>query len=652
MNKLLPFFFLFLTAYANAQITTPVIKAGFGVDGDLRANFYNNFSTSGNDDWFTTGGVGGTSIIDTTGAADILAGYASDISPYPRRMASFYRSMRVAPYTVINNRLWLDAMFVRDYHATDTTVFVQGSSKNGMSPADWGGTIQAVPDKNEILDVMMHLRRAGDGKDPSRVDSLWMYGGISIENTSGNRYFDFELYQTDIYYDRATQKFYGYGPDAGHTSWKFDAAGNILQAGDIIFSAAYQSAALTNVEARIWIDKASMNITPVGFNWTGVFDGATTGSQYGYAAITPNTSGYFYTGLENSRTTWAGPFKLVRGDNSVLNDYAIGQFMEFSVNLTKLGIDPATLLGGDLCGTPFNRMIVKTRSSDAFTSALKDFVAPVDLFLAPRADAATDVPLYCGSMGISELRVLNPSPSSVYTWSTPNGNIVGTNTGPIVTADTPGTYIVRQQLAEGCKTYATDTLQIVFDAACTTLETGPVEIKAVLKGSRPQVSWTSYINDRVAYYELETSQDGSAFRPLHRFSNADIKTGILSYEYGDRPIVQEKVYYRIKLVTSSGVMYSRVASVQSVKATGVQIAPNPASHYTRVSIVSEKNQRLQIAVFGLDGKRVFEKVFPVTKGLNTIIIDDVQHWPAGIYMASVQLGTEVQWQKIVVQRVR
>lgn len=652
MNKLLPFFFFFLTAYANAQITTPVIKSGFGVDGDLRANFYNNFATSGNDDWFTTGGVGGTYIIDTTGAAAILAGYASDISPYPRRMSSFYRTMRVAPYTVVNNRLWLDAMFVRDYHATDTTVFVQGSSKNGMSPADWGGTIQAVPDKNEILDVMMHLRRAGDGKDPSRVDSLWMYGGISIENTSGNRYFDFELYQTDIYYDRATQKFYGYGPDAGHTSWKFDAAGNILQAGDIIFSAAYQSSTLTNVEARIWIDRAAMNITPVGFNWTGVFDGASSGSQYGYAAITPNTSGYFYTGLENSRTAWAGPFKLVRGDNSVVNDYAIGQFMEFSVNLTKLGIDPATLLGGDLCGTPFNRMIIKTRSSDAFTSALKDFVAPVDLFLAPRVDAATDVPLYCGAMGISELRVLNPSPSSVYTWSTPNGSIVGSNTGPLVTADTPGTYIVTQQLAEGCKTYAADTLQIVFDAACTILESGPVDIKAVLKGTMPQISWTSYINDRVVYYELETSLDGSAFRPLQRFKNTDIKTGILSYQYGDKPIVREKVYYRIKLVTTSGVMYSRVASVQSAKTAGVQIAPNPASHYARVSIVAEQNQRMQIAVFSLEGKQVFEQVFQATKGLNTITIDDVQHWPAGIYMARVQLGTEVQWQKIVVQRVR
>ena len=63
-----------------------------------------------------------------------------------------------------------------------------------------------------------------------------MFGGISLDNTTGNRYFDFEMYQTDIYYDRPSAKFYGYGPDAGHTSWQFDAAGNILQPGDIIFN--------------------------------------------------------------------------------------------------------------------------------------------------------------------------------------------------------------------------------------------------------------------------------------------------------------------------------------------------------------------------------------------------------------------------------
>ncbi|HVF97243.1 MAG TPA: hypothetical protein VM871_07990, partial [Flavisolibacter sp.] len=119
-----------------AQITSPVIKANFGVDGDLRANYFNGFVQSGNDDWFRLPGTTGTgqSVIDTTGAAAIVARYATDVS---YRRLPFYRGMRYPGYTVINNRLLLDAVFIRDYHGDDSTVFASGSNKNGDSPNDW-----------------------------------------------------------------------------------------------------------------------------------------------------------------------------------------------------------------------------------------------------------------------------------------------------------------------------------------------------------------------------------------------------------------------------------------------------------------------------------------------------------------------------------
>ena len=103
---------LFFTISSIGQITTPIIKAGVGVDGDLRTNFFNGFVQSGNDDWFNNGTAGtGRYIIDTTGAAAVIAGYLSDASPWPRRMASLYRPMSVPQFSVINNRLWLDALF-------------------------------------------------------------------------------------------------------------------------------------------------------------------------------------------------------------------------------------------------------------------------------------------------------------------------------------------------------------------------------------------------------------------------------------------------------------------------------------------------------------------------------------------------------------
>src|SRR5690349_12666719 len=312
MKRILPAILtVIIPVLINGQITTPIIKANFGVDADLRANFFNGSITTGNDDWWRNNGTVGEGIIDTTGAAFINSRYAVD--PVFRRQP-FFRGMKYPQFSVVNNRLLIDGIFMRDYHGDDSTVFAAGSSKNGESPQFWTcPTDQNIPDKNDILDVYMHVRRAG----PSGTDSLWLFGGVSIENVTGSRYFDFEMYQTDIFYDRATQKFYGYGADSGHTAWKFDAVGNVIKPGDIIFTAEYGSSSLSLVEARIWVNQADLSKTPVTFNWGGLFDGASAGSTFGYANILPKVAGDFYTGIQCANNTWAGDFQLIREDNSV-----------------------------------------------------------------------------------------------------------------------------------------------------------------------------------------------------------------------------------------------------------------------------------------------------------------------------------------------
>jgi hypothetical protein len=59
----------------------------------------------------------------------------------------------------------------------------------------------------------------------------------------------------------------GFGPDAGHTSWQFDAAGNVTQPGDIIFTAEFGTSGLAMLEARVWVNKNALLSTPANFNW-------------------------------------------------------------------------------------------------------------------------------------------------------------------------------------------------------------------------------------------------------------------------------------------------------------------------------------------------------------------------------------------------
>lgn len=663
------FLLLLSPLFFYGQITTPVINARFGVDGELRANYYNGAVASGNDDWFNNGTAGtGEFVIDTTGARAMINAYNADVSPWYKRSSSFYRTMSKPQFSIIGNRLWIDAIFVRDYHGTDTTAFTSGSDKNGMSPVAWTGGIQGIPDKNEILDMMVHVRRAG----PNTTDPLWMMGGLSLDNIQGNRYFDFEMYQTDINYDRTSKKFYGYGPDAGHTSWQFDAAGNITRAGDIIFSGEFQSSTLSKIEARIWVKKTDwQTIVPTAFNYSGQFDGDGSGAVYGYASIAPNTSGTFYTGMGSPNNTWSGPFGLVLQDNSLAftnpgpasttnGKYNADQFIEFSVNLTKLGLDPVTLLGGDVCGTPFNRIVVKTRSAASFTAELKDFVAPTDLFLAPRATALTETPFICNDgSGLAEIHVTNPIATSLYQWTTVDGSIVSNPaTGPSIIVDRAGTYIVRQYLQAGCSIYASDTIQVQPFSTCIVLENNLSDFKATLIGNTTRLDWQALTNLKVNYFEVERSFNGIDFEPIGHINKRDPFANTAEYSFQDNIITIENrvIYYRIKLVGSNGIKYSNIATVaiEPGQQNRIVIFPNPVKDVMQVQVSSIKNNKVRVDIFEPSGKLIISTATTVKKGNNIIAISGLGQHPAGVYFATIYLGEELFRHKILVthQRVK
>lgn len=637
---------------ASAQITTPVIRANFGVDADLRANYFNGFFQAGNDDWFNNGTSGpGEFMIDTTGAAAVVARYLVDI---PFRRLPFYRTMRFAPFTVVNNRLVLDAVMIRDYHGDDSTVFASGSSKNGMSPQNWNCPVsQNIPDKNDILDMFVHVRRAGP--TTSTTDSLWLFGGLSLDNITGNRYVDFEMYQTDIYYDRTSRQFYNYGPDEGHTTWEFDAAGNITKPGDIIFTAEYQSASLTFVEARIWIHISSLALTPAAFAWSGQFDGASASAEYGYASIQPKIAGTYYTGLQCGNNTWGGPFGIILQNDNYVTNYTARQFVEFSVNLTKLGLDPVTLLGGNSCGMPFRRILVKTRASASFTAELKDFVGPFDFFLTPRVTIATDVPMICDTGSISQIWVTNPVATSVYNWSTPNGNIVGSTTGTSIIVDTPGTYIVTQHLQANCPAYASDTIVIGRFPICDVLEDNLFDFTATLVNPQVSLSWKVLNKQVVRYFDLERSTDGMNFKATYRVNVQLSDDPTAAYHYTDNVsyLTGRSVYYRLRMKDiSTREKFSDVIRLQvpAVTKNRVIILPNPGRDLLQVRIASINNSKVGIHIYDQAGKMVAIVNTFVKKGNNLITLYQLVDKPMGIYHAVISLENEVFRKKLLMVR--
>ena len=644
MKKILSFLcLLFFVHLAKAQITTSVLKANFGIEGDLRSNYFDLAPSPGEDDWFYNGDAGGGKfVIDTTGAAAIVAGYTTDPST---TTSSLSRGMNQTIYSVVNNKLLMDANFTRDYHGNDSTVFASGSNKNGMSPVLWSPTIQSVPDKNEILDAFTHVRRDG----PNITDSLYLFGGLSIENTTGNRYFDFELFQTKFSYNPGTQTFSGYGPDAGHTSWVFNAAGNIVTAGDIIFTAEYSSSSLTLIEARIWVNQSALSIVPTAFNWGGAFDGDGSGAVFGYANILPITAGSFYTGIQNSAASWAGPFALLRGNSSVVTDYYAGQFMEFSVNLTKLGIDPASY--GNACGAPFKSVLIKTRASTSFTSELKDFVAPFQLFNYNNVRATSMITYFCGTMPATIINVVNPVSTSTYTWSTTDGNIISPVENDSVTVNAPGTYYVTQKLNTACAPLSMDSLKILYDPYCLVLNTGITKFTVTNNSSDAVIAWQASNNELALKYVVEYSNDSLVF---HEKANlpAIQKTGMAEYVFSQPTQSLRTIFYRIKIIQkNNAVKYSNTITVNSEKETKKNplIFPNPAQGEAFLPIESSGKTMVCIYLSDMSGRLVKTLKLPVKQGNNLLSLHELTR-QTGIYLVKIKTIDGETTQQLVIKK--
>ena len=281
---------------AAAQLNTGGFHALFGVDADTKAGYLKYGPTTGaitSDDWFSSTGASGNNVIDTSNAS-----YYKSLLQSGNNI-SFTKRMAQPLYANISGKIWLDAIYTRDYAVAtmDSTTFV-GGDKNGDDPTTWHGVVSSIPTKTDLIDVFGHMRRNGSNVH----DSLWFFTAVSTAGTSGSRYFDIELYKNHISYSSTTGNFTTGGPDAGHTQWKFDAAGNITQTGDMIVAVSYSSGAPI-VEVRIWISSTTYTtVIPNLFNFGSSFDGSTT--AFGYASITSKAgTTAFGSGIANLSAT-------------------------------------------------------------------------------------------------------------------------------------------------------------------------------------------------------------------------------------------------------------------------------------------------------------------------------------------------------------
>lgn len=485
--------FVFATAFPfsflDAQIA-PFNPALFGVDGDLLAEQRESgsFDPAGTHDWFRSAGTG-FAVFDTTGAAAIRQLLAAG------KNHAFTKKMQAPPYSLQDGLLMLGGTYARDYigladlgETSDKTVFVPSApnNKSYMGPASWTTVpTGAIPSKTDIIDTYIHMRRNGSSLATGAPSPLMVYFAASTLSTGGDHHLDFELFKSNLDYNPVTGLFSSGGPAAtgGRNIWEFAADGSVKTFGEMALSFSFNSTEVSDIAIYIWVPFSTYDTArPRGFDFVpGDWNGTSKNGGFGYARIAPKAGGALRAwGTVNASPT-AGP---AWGTNTretglisaayFTNTYGKGQFAEAGIDLTSLGIDPA-LAGTDRCRSPYLKVMVKSRSSSAFSSALQDFVAPYNLFEEPilSADIAPPGILTCSSTSL----ILSPRETvagAFYSWSTADGRIVGSGRSVQAPIDQPGTYTLAVAPYEGCDA-TTSTVTVLADTiapVATALYTG------------------------------------------------------------------------------------------------------------------------------------------------------------------------------------
>jgi hypothetical protein len=454
----------------RAQLNNGGLYSFFGVDADTRANYLKYGIAAGNtasDDWFASASPG-TNVIDISNAAIYLAQLKSG------QNITFSKRMSQLMYAKVNGRLWLDAAYGRDYSSAsalkDSTVFTS-SNKNGDDPNSWTGGVTNTPAKNDLVDVYAHMRRDGT----SVYDSLWFFTAASTFGTTGNSYYDVELYKQSFGYNTGSHTFSSAGTSGGHTEWIFDASGNITQTGDLIV-AVTSTGAVPLIDVRIWVSQTTFNtyyggsLAPKYFNFNGAY--SSSSGTYGYASIVSKTgSTAFGGGIANysATTTKDSTYATPWGTSSTVamwgTQYQTQQLTEVGLNMTRIGLDPALYSALNPCQSLFANVFFKSRSSASFTSALQDFVIPLTFLRPPVMDYSEKGDTIRCNNSPAKITLTNNSTAGYYTWQALNGGTIsGANSDSSQLSITkPGTYIVSASPAQGCPPTRVDTLIVPID---------------------------------------------------------------------------------------------------------------------------------------------------------------------------------------------
>jgi len=176
------------------------------------------------------------------------------------------------------------------------------------------------------------------------------------------------------------------------------------------------------------------------------------------------------------------------------------------------------------------------------------------------------------------------------------------------------------------------------------------ELKVNYLDGVAHLSWITEQETNSSHFEIERSKDGAVFTKLGNVAAAGFSSHTKNYAFNDIYPETGVNYYRLKMLDKDGkfVYSNRVSVTVTIKGNKVTaVYPAPFTNKLNIAIANETTASATIELFDNAGKRVAASTKTVQKGINNILLEDLDRLANGIYIIKVQLGNSVFTQKLV-----
>jgi hypothetical protein len=170
------------------------------------------------------------------------------------------------------------------------------------------------------------------------------------------------------------------------------------------------------------------------------------------------------------------------------------------------------------------------------------------------------------------------------------------------------------------------------------LVTAPVSLlnfDAQRTGSVNQLTWKTSQETNSSRFIVERSRDGRNFSEIGVVAAAGNSNSERSYRFVDQTPAKGINYYRLRMVDiDAAYKFSEVRNVRNLGVSDISFAPNPVQTSLKLTIESEKAERVNVRISDISGKVVYRNALNVINGTNVLPVNAVEFAP-GTYIVEV-----------------